>query len=114
MMHLDKVSRWLKEPGVEIGPFKTPIPGIKPFYVDKVEWTTYAPHVPADQVEVEKSKLKAAYKNAVETGHEINIHFHSFEPSNVLELIEAMKHFKPHPFRWTLVDQAERFPADNP
>jgi len=70
--------------------------------------------VPADQVDAEKSKLKASYKNAVETGLEINIHFHVFEPSNVLELVEALKRFEPHPFRWTLVDQAERFPADNP
>jgi len=38
MMHLEKVSKWLKEPGVEIGPFKTPIPGIKPFYVDKYQY----------------------------------------------------------------------------
>jgi len=32
----------------------------------------------------------------------------------VLELVETLKRFKPHPFRWTLVDQAERFPSDNP
>ncbi len=33
--HRDIVNRFLKEPGVEIGAFKTPIPGIKPIYVDR-------------------------------------------------------------------------------
>ena len=35
MSHPDKVRRWLRDPGVEIGAFKTPIPGIRPVYVDK-------------------------------------------------------------------------------
>ena len=40
MDHLEFVGRYLREPGVEIGAFKTPIPGIKPTYVDR--FTTYA------------------------------------------------------------------------
>jgi SAM-dependent methyltransferase len=35
MTHEEKVSRWLHEPGVEIGAFRTPIPGIKPVYIDR-------------------------------------------------------------------------------
>ncbi|HZZ20886.1 MAG TPA: methyltransferase domain-containing protein [Opitutaceae bacterium] len=35
MEHLDLVGKFLREPGVEIGAFKTPIPGIKPVYVDR-------------------------------------------------------------------------------
>lgn len=34
MEHLDVVPQFLAEPGVEIGAFKTPIPGIQPTYVD--------------------------------------------------------------------------------
>ncbi len=34
MEHLDIVPQWLVEPGVEIGAFKTPIPGIRPIYID--------------------------------------------------------------------------------
>ena len=34
MEHLDLVSEFLADPGVEIGAFKTPIPGIRPTYVD--------------------------------------------------------------------------------
>ena len=36
MKHTDVVPRWLREPGVEIGACKTPIPGIKPIYVDRI------------------------------------------------------------------------------
>jgi SAM-dependent methyltransferase len=35
MDHLELVTRYLREPGVEIGAFKTPIPGIKPTYLDR-------------------------------------------------------------------------------
>ena len=35
MEHTDLTPRYLREPGVEIGAFKTPIPGIKPTYVDR-------------------------------------------------------------------------------
>jgi SAM-dependent methyltransferase len=35
MEHIDLVGKFLKEPGVEIGAFKTPIPGINPVYVDR-------------------------------------------------------------------------------
>jgi SAM-dependent methyltransferase len=35
MEHIDLVGKFLEEPGVEIGAFKTPIPGIRPVYVDR-------------------------------------------------------------------------------
>jgi ubiquinone/menaquinone biosynthesis C-methylase UbiE len=35
MNHEETVRRFLKDPGVEIGAFKTPIPGIHPIYVDR-------------------------------------------------------------------------------
>jgi SAM-dependent methyltransferase len=35
MDHLQLVRRYLTEPGVEIGAFKTPIPGLRPIYVDR-------------------------------------------------------------------------------
>jgi len=42
MTHAEAVPRWLKSDGigVEIGAFKNPVPGIKPFYVDRC--ATYA------------------------------------------------------------------------
>jgi SAM-dependent methyltransferase len=35
MDHLQLVTAYLREPGVEIGAYKTPIPGIRPTYVDR-------------------------------------------------------------------------------
>lgn len=35
MDHPELVKKYLREPGVEIGAFKTPIPGIRPIYVDR-------------------------------------------------------------------------------
>jgi ubiquinone/menaquinone biosynthesis C-methylase UbiE len=216
--HSAKASRWLREPGCEIGAFKTPIPGIAPVYVDKyaeyarerclgdyfgeaialpfrdnalnyvasshvlehvanpvgalrewkrvlrhggiiymvvpdrrytwdrpreltpvshlldddlrgttsvdathidefvdgVDWSTYSPATAAAEVPAEKEKLKQVYHHAVSHASEINIHFHVFEPSNVLELIETLRTHPRYRFDWELVDSAERFPEDNP
>ncbi|MFA5262654.1 MAG: methyltransferase domain-containing protein [Opitutaceae bacterium] len=35
MTHEEKVSRWLREPGVEIGAFRTPIMGVNSVYIDR-------------------------------------------------------------------------------
>lgn len=218
MNHLEKARQWLRDPGVEIGAFKTPIPGIKPVYVDKfaefahekcladyhgeatalpfrdnslnyvasshvlehvgnpvlaleewcrvlrpggiiyvvvpdkrytwdrhrvttpvahlledyerkttaaddthvddfvdnVDWTTFSPSTPPELVPTKKAEAKAGYHNAARQGIEINIHFHVFEPPSVVELVSVLKQRHPQRFNWELVDQAERFPDDNP
>ena len=218
MNHLEKAGRWLREPGVEIGAFKTPIPGIAPVYVDKfaefanepcladyygeatalpfrdrtlryvasshvlehvanpvlaleewcrvlrpggviylvvpdkrytwdrdrattpvahlledyargttacdgthiadfvekVDWATFSPGTPPEAVAAKQAELRASYEHAVGTGHEINIHFHVFEPASVLELAGTLARLHPARFDWEVVDQAERFPSDNP
>jgi SAM-dependent methyltransferase len=43
MEHLDIVPHFLAEPGVEIGAFKTPIPGIQPIYVDRFHEFAHEP-----------------------------------------------------------------------
>jgi len=35
--HIEMVTKYLTEPGVEIGAFLTPIPGIKPIYLDRFQ-----------------------------------------------------------------------------
>lgn len=83
-------------------------------FVDQVDWSTYSPATPTTDVAVKKAELKATYHLAVASGNEINIHFHVFEPANLLALIEQLKHEPKTRFRWTVVDQAERFPVNNP
>ncbi len=79
-------------------------------FVDGVDWSTYSPATPAADVPTKKVELKKIYHGAVNSGNEINIHFHVFEPSNLVELFEQLR---PR-FPWQVVDQAERFPANNP
>ncbi len=217
MTHEEKVGRWIKpgKIGVEIGAFKWPVPGIKPFYVDcftsfghedvtadyyghacllpfrdnsldyvvschvlehvanpvaalaewyrvlrpggiiymvvpdrrftfdhlrpvttvdhmledyargttpcddthiddfarGVDWTTFSPATPADQVAASQEQLARGMHEAVARGDQVNIHFHVFEPGNVLELLERLRSRPDVPFNWEVVDQAERFPT---
>lgn len=83
-------------------------------FVDNVDWSTYSPTTPPAAVLEKKQELKATYQAAINAGTEINIHFHVFEPSNLLELITALESYPATRFRWQVVDQAERFPDNNP
>jgi SAM-dependent methyltransferase len=83
-------------------------------FVHGVDWSTYSPATPPAEVPNKKSELSEIYHRAVASGHEINIHFHVFEPSNLLALIDRLTCWTRTRFRWRLVDQAERFPANNP
>jgi hypothetical protein len=47
-------------------------------------------------------------------GEPINIHFHVFEPANLLALIDALRDWQLTRFDWSAVDFAERFPISNP
>lgn len=79
-------------------------------FVDGVDWSTYSPATPAADVPARKTEMKKLYHGA----SEINIHFHVFEPPNVLALLAALRTWPRTRFAWEVVDQAERFPVDNP
>ncbi len=83
-------------------------------FVDNVDWSTYSPATPPAEVPEKKRQLKETYFAAVKAGAEINIHFHVFEPSNLLTLIELLESYPGTRFRWKIVNQAERFPDNNP
>ena len=218
MEHLDLVFRFLHEPGVEIGAFKTPVPGIRPFYVDRfrefanepthaeyfgdacalpfhdsslryvatshviehvanplaafrewyrvlrhrgiiymvvpdrrrtwdhprpltpvdhmiddfhcgvtqsdgthvddfvfgVDWTTFSPGTPAESIETERSTLAGRYHEAVADGNEINIHFHTFEPESMRQLVEKANDELGVPGRLEIELEVPDFPASNP
>jgi len=83
-------------------------------FVDNVDWSTYSPATPSAEVPDKKHELKETYFAAIKAGKEINIHFHVFESSNLLALVEDLKTYPGTHFDWQVVDQAERFPANNP
>lgn len=51
------------------------------------------------------------YKSTVEQGGEINLHFHVFERSNVIELIKSIKE-SPLQIKWDLVYDIEQYPKN--
>jgi SAM-dependent methyltransferase len=84
-------------------------------FADGLNWSEFSPSTPADQVEVERAKMKAGMHAAVAAGQEVNIHFHGFSPENVRELVEALrKPDAPRRFDWEIVESAERYPAIAP
>jgi len=218
MEHQDIVKKYLKEPGVEIGAFKTPIPNIKPIYVDRfdiyanektladcygdccdlpfkntsllyvatshviehtanplaalfewyrvlrhdgiiymtipdrrktfdrarpltpvkhliddyrngvtqvdgthieefvlgVDWKEFSPATEPHLVEEEQNKLVEIYKTTVANQHEINIHFHTFEPSSMVELITKAPSILGVAGSFEILEVVEDFPSSNP
>ena len=51
---------------------------------------------------------------AVARGEDINIHFHTFEPSNLGDFLGTLPRLDPTRFSWELVDLQEAFPATCP
>jgi len=78
------------------------------------DWRLFSPATPPGEVPAKQAELARGMHEAVARGEDINIHFHTFEPANVLALIERLHSWPPLRFKWELVDQAERFPNDSP
>jgi len=218
MTHYDTVPQWLQGQGVEIGAYKTPIPGIHPIYVDKfaefagepcladyfgesislpffdasldfvasshvlehvanpvkalVEWHrvlkpggianivvpdkrfTWDRDRPLTQVRhmlddyhqdvtdadathiddfiygiawqeihagltpeeeaAQRDDHSQHYKKRVARGEEINVHFHTFIPENIKELLQTVSDAPDIPISWTLEVIEERFPKTGP
>lgn len=80
-----------------------------------VDWAQFDPATSADQAPAKRAELAAGLHHAVKSGGQINIHFHVFEPDNVIGLIQRLAEGENPLFRWQVLDRAERFPqgADN-
>jgi hypothetical protein len=79
-----------------------------------IDWAAFEPATPADQVLPRRTQLAEGLRHAVATGGQINIHFHVFEPANVIGLIERLSQSSDNApqFHWEVVDQSERFPTN--
>jgi SAM-dependent methyltransferase len=83
-------------------------------FVDNVDWSSYSPGTKPEEVAEEKKRMKKIYHDAVDAGQIINIHFHVFEPSNVIELFKAVATAPQLRLDVSIVDYAEQFPEHNP
>lgn len=101
-------------------------------FVFEADWSRYSPATPPEEVPAKQAELARGMHEAVARGEDINIHFHTFEPSNLRALIETLG-ARPPPaasselasgrgrpgsqlarFHWELADMAEHFPASCP
>ncbi len=78
------------------------------------DWSQYAPGTDPAQVPARQAELARGMHEAVARGEDINIHFHTFEPSNLRALLEQLTTWRPRRLTWEIVDFADGFPASSP
>lgn len=91
-------------------------------FAQGVDWSLFDPDTPQDQVAEKRAELARGLHHSVIRGEGINIHFHTFEPANLRELLEllAARHdisqrARPCPrLNWEIVDFVDGFPAHSP
>jgi hypothetical protein len=89
-------------------------------FVSGVDWSQFSPTTAAEDRPARQAELAAGMHAAVARGEDINIHFHTFEPSNLRALLDTLAAQRgttpPGPPRlgWEIVDFAEYFPSTNP
>ncbi|WP_414663856.1 methyltransferase domain-containing protein [Horticoccus sp. 23ND18S-11] len=100
-----------------------------------VDWSRYDPAVAPEDVPAKQKTLARGLHETVARGEDINIHFHTFEPSNLRELLETLARGRVAPLspttiapggpsssvrleiprlHWEIVDFADGFPAVTP
>lgn len=91
-----------------------------------VDDSFFGAELAADAVAARRAILAQGLHETVARGEDINIHFHTFEPSNLRELLELLslgpKAFPanthslrtPPRLQWELIDFADAFPASSP
>jgi len=83
-------------------------------FVDNVDWSEFDPSTPAEDVPLKKKERKKVYHHAVSAGEIINIHFHVYEPANVMDLFKKMTEHPQINLKLTILDCEEQFPASSP
>ncbi len=83
-------------------------------FVFGIDWSFYEPATTAEEVPARQALLARGMHEAVARGDDINIHFHTFEPSNLRECLETLTRWPTRRFHWEIVDFADGFPAESP
>jgi SAM-dependent methyltransferase len=83
-------------------------------FVYGIDWGMFSPSTPPAQAMTARDDLASLYRRSTDAGLEINIHFHTFESGNAVELIRVGNREKIWPGRIELVEVVERFPSSNP
>lgn len=103
-------------------------------FASQVDWSLFSPDTPTDDIPAKRAELARGLHETIARGEDINIHFHTFEPSNLRELLELLA--RPSPpggagspsrpefpsaipplrprFNWEILDLVDGFPTRSP
>ena len=81
-------------------------------FVFGIDWKDFAETTDEAELEALKQSHAASYREQIERGDEINIHFHVFTPGNFRSLISDAPQKGDIPYDWDIVAFEERFPDE--
>jgi SAM-dependent methyltransferase len=79
-----------------------------------VDWTQFSPATSAEETPLKREELARGLRETVARGEDINIHFHTFEPANLRELLETLATWPRRRFNWELLELTPGFPTASP
>jgi SAM-dependent methyltransferase len=83
-------------------------------FVFEADWSIFSPQTKPEDIPAAKAELARTMHWAVEHGQDINIHFHTFEPSNVRELLVRLSRGPRLDTTRTLREHATNETAESP
>ena len=84
-------------------------------YLDRLDWQLWDPAGTPEQHAAKREELRAGvYRSRGGGSGDRNIHFHVFELSNLVKLIQLMNGDPRRPANLEIVDQVENFPEHCP
>lgn len=81
-------------------------------FVTGVDWSMYRPEIAEDRIESEQAAEQDQYHHAIRNRVEINIHFHVFEPGNLVKLVQLVAERKR--LHWEILTCRDGFPNTCP
>jgi SAM-dependent methyltransferase len=110
--------RPLTAPGHMLDDFNNRVSQVDATHIDDfvygVDWAAFSPSTPPAEESEARDKLASVYRDSVKAGLEINIHFHTFESGNVLDLFRIGNRERVWEGRIEAVEVVEAFPDSNP
>ncbi len=80
----------------------------------ELDWSRFRPETPESEIPAARATLARGMHEAVARGESINIHFHTFEPAMLRDLISTLSKWPTRRFAWEIVDEEDGFPAACP
>ena len=81
-------------------------------FVYQTDWSRLRPDCPSAERTTQQAAVREAYLRGLQRGEPIDIHFHTFMPESLKELLRATGFIGGKRARFELVMEAERYPPD--